>query len=527
MISDATKMALVGVACALGILVGFKASPYADSKPTPAQQSSQEIEQRLLMEEETSIQMDSDGAADVGVTGTQPPKWHLVIEKAAPIHFIHIKNAFQNLGFVHANETNDDLKLLWSFRDPFYAHHPSFEFIKAMKPGQKVNQLPGSGWFTYKWYLSEVNPALDCLPITFQLPKKYDEFVKFAQEHKGEYDWVRKNEGHKGVQAVIPESEAVAGLKNNTLVQQLIRPVLISGRSWDFGIYVAITSSHPLRVYVYDDIVLRFCPAQYVDPVVDPANVNAYVVGDHYTAPWEFPITKKYMDQGANYMQALQGALREEGHQVDDLIGQLKVRILELLLKMQPKLKGVADSYKHGSSSFFAMYRFDFMLDQQLRPYIMEVNLSPNLSSTRHKPLATLFSNVISDLVRLVGFGPEGAHRHIEMTPQAQQKLSSGDVAIADADICQACVDMDCSSSQMNCVAQCPACRTSAQQQAIFETISEHMHEGKNWTRIYPIPQDLKAQAAAYVKQQAPVGDLNGMLGDWMTAACRKDKSWC
>ena len=41
--------------------------------------------------------------------------------------------------------------------------------------------------------------------------------------------------------------------------------------------------------------------------------MNAYVVGDHYTAPWEFPITKKYMDQGANYMQALQGALKEEG----------------------------------------------------------------------------------------------------------------------------------------------------------------------------------------------------------------------
>ena len=34
---------------------------------------------------------------------------------------------------------------------------------------------------------------------------------------------------------------------------------------------MAITSSHPFRAYVYNDIVLRFCPAQYVDPVVDPA----------------------------------------------------------------------------------------------------------------------------------------------------------------------------------------------------------------------------------------------------------------
>lgn len=41
-------------------------------------------------------------------------------------------------------------------------------------------------------------------------------------------------------------------------------------RSWDLGVYVAVTSSHPLKVYVYNDIVLRFCPAMYVDPVNEP-----------------------------------------------------------------------------------------------------------------------------------------------------------------------------------------------------------------------------------------------------------------
>ena len=41
-------------------------------------------------------------------------------------------------------------------------------------------------------------------------------------------------------------------------------------------------------------------------------------------------------------------------------------------------LQGVSDGYKHGASSFFAMYRFDFMLDQQLRPYIMEVTYFPH-----------------------------------------------------------------------------------------------------------------------------------------------------
>ena len=48
-------------------------------------------------------------------------------------------------------------------------------------------------------------------------------------------------------------------------------------------------------------------------PIMTLQNVGAYVVGDHYTAPWEFPATKKYMDKGANYMQALQSVLLEQG----------------------------------------------------------------------------------------------------------------------------------------------------------------------------------------------------------------------
>ena len=52
----------------------------------------------------------------------------------------------------------------------------------------------------------------------------------------------------------------------------------------------------------------------------------------------------------------------------------------------------------------------------------------------------------------------EGAHRHVEISPETQQKLSAKDLAIASDDICNACVDMDCSSTQV-CVN--PDCSTS------------------------------------------------------------------
>ncbi len=81
MISDASKMAMVAVACVLGILVGFKVSSSMESNPANADLLSDAAEQRLLLEEEASIQMASSSSVNTGTMSAQPPKWQLVIEK--------------------------------------------------------------------------------------------------------------------------------------------------------------------------------------------------------------------------------------------------------------------------------------------------------------------------------------------------------------------------------------------------------------------------------------------------------------
>ena len=80
MISDASKMAMVAVACVLGILVGFKVSSSMESNPANANLLSDATEQRLLLEEEASNQIASSSSANTGISA-QPPKWQLVIEK--------------------------------------------------------------------------------------------------------------------------------------------------------------------------------------------------------------------------------------------------------------------------------------------------------------------------------------------------------------------------------------------------------------------------------------------------------------
>ena len=81
MISDASKLALVAVACVLGILVGFQASSSTVTNPLSSGQTSEDAEHRMLLEEEASNQLVSDSDAGHGLVGEQPPKWQLVIEK--------------------------------------------------------------------------------------------------------------------------------------------------------------------------------------------------------------------------------------------------------------------------------------------------------------------------------------------------------------------------------------------------------------------------------------------------------------
>lgn len=51
------------------------------------------------------------------------------------------------------------------------------------------------------------------------------------------------------------------------------------------------------------------------------------------------------------------------------------------------------------------MMRFDFVVDENLSVYLMEANMSPNLSSAHFPPNQLLFEQIIFNLLGLVGVG--------------------------------------------------------------------------------------------------------------------------
>jgi hypothetical protein len=82
-----------------------------------------------------------------------------------------------------------------------------------------------------------------------------------------------------------------------------------------------------------------------------------------------------------------------------------------LLHHFEPLLRQEALHYPHASRSFFGLYRFDFILDQNLHPWLIEANQSPNLSSESTADLQNMFQRISFSLLHLMGLG-SGQLRH-------------------------------------------------------------------------------------------------------------------
>lgn len=54
-------------------------------------------------------------------------------------------------------------------------------------------------------------------------------------------------------------------------------------------------------------------------------------------------------------------------------------------------------------SNYFELVRFDFVLDKDLNVYLMEVNMSPNLSSAHFYANRLLYEHVMYGLLSVVG----------------------------------------------------------------------------------------------------------------------------
>eukprot|EP01138_Halocafeteria_seosinensis_P007901 gb/GECG01008072.1/.p1 GENE.gb/GECG01008072.1/~~gb/GECG01008072.1/.p1 ORF type:complete len:304 (+),score=19.34 gb/GECG01008072.1/:1-912(+) len=169
-----------------------------------------------------------------------------------------------------------------------------------------------------------------------------------------------------------------------------------SGKKFDIRMYVLVTSFQPLTVWLYRSGFARFSASHYSkDPhdimnnYVHLTNVAIQKTADNYNAEtggkWSLRELKLYL-------MSKFGRKR-----TDQLFYEMQMICVRSLLAVQK----IMINDKH----CFELYGYDFLFDDDLKPWLIEVNASPSLSANTREDYDLKFKllNDLLDIIDLEG----------------------------------------------------------------------------------------------------------------------------
>ncbi|XP_076161531.1 tubulin monoglutamylase TTLL4 [Ptiloglossa arizonensis] len=288
--------------------------------------------------------------------------------------------------------------------------------LKNTKVFSKINNFPSNVHFGDKILLWKNfqrmqrrygSKYFDFMPLTFVLPEERDDLERYMQKNRG--IWIVKP----------PDSCAGSGIKivsrsyeipnyHSLIAQRYIsKPQLINGIKFDIRLYVLLTSVDPLRIYVYNNGLVRLATVKYVNHVSTLSNRFMHLTNTsvNKSSP-NFKINDNPNKCKGNMwsLSCLWKYLTSIGN-VDPCMIWSKIKdiAIKTVVSAEPFIvkawkKNALSTYNH-----YQLFGFDILLDKKYQPWLLEVNVFPSMESDT--PLCKIIKGQLArDYLNLVGF---------------------------------------------------------------------------------------------------------------------------
>lgn len=313
-----------------------------------------------------------------------------------------------------------------------WGHHMKSPQFRAIGEHQKLNHFPGTFQIGRKdrlWRnLSKMKSRFgkkefSFFPRTFILPQDFRKLKKAWEGGGSRTKWIIKPPASaRGVGIQVIHEWSQMPRKRPLLVQKYLhKPFLISGSKFDLRIYVYVTSYDPLRIYIYNDGLVRFASCKYSSSVKTLSNKFMHLTN--------YSINKKNSEYQSNSddqacqghkwaLKALWKYLSSEGINTAPIWEKIKDIVIKTIIASDPYVNNLLKLNVRSPYSCHELFGFDIMLDENLKPWILEVNISPSLHS--NTPLdVSIKGQMVRDLLNLAGF----------RIPQTEEVLSASSSA--------------------------------------------------------------------------------------------------
>lgn len=266
-------------------------------------------------------------------------------------------------------------------------------------------------------------PIYNFLPTSFLVPTEYTKFAEHFSDlaERGEKStWICKPTGmSRGRKIFLLDDISGLAYDRACVVQRYIpRPLLIGGYKMDIRLYVAVTSARPLRAFIYQEGLARFSTEKY--DMSDLSNVFSHLTNysvNKNSANYE--TEKDVIGGGAKWLfSRLLRYLEDHGHDTKLLWTRIRHICILTVLILMPLVPAEA-------AGCFELFGFDILVDDQLHPWLLEVNAAPALAAGSDVDWAVK-EPLLRDLIGLLDFNNPGTHDALDSRKPKRQRQGTG-----------------------------------------------------------------------------------------------------
>lgn len=279
-----------------------------------------------------------------------------------------------------------DWDLLW-----YTNQEPPSELYKNISSQRRINHIPGINVLTNKWELysnlrhhwptvgldEKTDHTHRYFPESWKLPEDKDKVRQRLQNQPGKLLILKLINSANGLGMKLLQREEELPDNGHWLVQEYLEdPHLINGRKYILQVFLLITNSELLSVYLYQDGVADLAvlpyskdPGQWNNTGIHIATTILQSQQDGFDLAKHCLTLKQWREHVA------------KNADVDHVWKEIKIILRETLFAVAEPLRETTSNLLEHPEQCFELLAVDIMLDSKLKPWLIECNRSAGMQS--------------------------------------------------------------------------------------------------------------------------------------------------
>ncbi|XP_046629114.1 tubulin monoglutamylase TTLL4-like [Neodiprion virginianus] len=281
---------------------------------------------------------------------------------------------------------------------------------------QKVNHFPGTNKLGHKdqlWAsISEMikkfgKRHFGFMPLSFVLPRDKRRLMVTWKRNDGTKWIIKPPSSARGTGVHVVHQWWEVPVNSYLVVQRyLAKPRLIDGAKFDLRIYVLVTSFDPLRAYLYSDGLVRIATTKYDQDAKHHKNRFMHLTNtsvNKYSKAYQLSPNVNTATGHLWSLKSLWSLLERESVNVPKLWSEMKDIVVKTLIATDGAVGPIIQRTLTSRYTCFELFGFDILIEENCRPWLLEVNTAPSLhtDSAVHKAVK---GPLIRTLLNIAGF---------------------------------------------------------------------------------------------------------------------------